>query len=65
VSIFGARLHVIADEDPQSLQGAVTEALEADGIHVLSAREGRFSMEDVFISVVEKAQQEGKAASEN
>jgi ABC-2 type transport system ATP-binding protein len=65
VSIFGARLHVIADEDPQSLQRAVTEALEADGIHVLSAREGRFSMEDVFISVVEKAQQEGKAASED
>jgi len=65
VSIFGARLHVIADEDPQSLQWAVTEALEADGIHVLSAREGRFSMEDVFISVVEKAQQEGKAASED
>jgi len=30
-----------------------------------SAREGRFSMEDVFISVVEKAQQEGKAASED
>src|SRR5215470_7833641 len=65
VSIFGARLHVIADEDPQSLQRAVTEALEAEGIHVLSAREGRYSMEDVFISVVEKAHQEGKAASED
>jgi ABC-2 type transport system ATP-binding protein len=65
VSIFGARLHVIADEDPQSLQRDVTKALEADGIHVLSAREGRFSMEDVFISVVEKAQQAGKVASED
>jgi ABC-2 type transport system ATP-binding protein len=65
VSIFGARLHVIADEAPQNLQRAVTEALEANGIHVLSAREGRFSMEDVFISVVEKAQQEGKVASED
>ncbi|MGH9754103.1 MAG: ATP-binding cassette domain-containing protein, partial [Blastocatellia bacterium] len=65
VSIFGDRLHVITDEDPQSCQRAITEELEANGIHVRDAREGRFSMEDVFISVVEKARQEGKVASED
>ena len=34
--------------------------LEANGIRVLDAHEGRFSLEDVFISVVEKARQQGK-----
>ena len=65
VSLFGDRLHVITDEDPQSCQRAITEELEANGIHVRDAREVRFSMEDVFISVVEKARQEGKVASED
>jgi hypothetical protein len=31
-------------------------------MRVMQIREGRFSMEDVFISVVEKARQEGKVA---
>ena len=38
--------------------------LEANGVHVISVREGRFSLEDVFISVVEKARQEGKSGEE-
>src|SRR5262245_27448965 len=50
VSIFGDRLHVITDEDPQSCRRAVTDELEANGIYVRDAREGSFSMEDVFIS---------------
>ena len=40
------------------------QKLEANGVHVISVREGRFSLEDVFISVVEKARQEGKVAVE-
>ena len=32
------------------------------GIHVIQVREKRFSMEDVFISIVEKARQQGKVA---
>ena len=35
-----------------------------NGIRVLEAREGRFSLEDVFISVVEKARQQGKIGAE-
>lgn len=65
VSLFGDRLHVITDEDAQSGLQTITKKLEANGIRVLSAREGRFSMEDVFIGVVEKARQEGKVASED
>jgi drug efflux transport system ATP-binding protein len=65
VSLFGDRLHVITDEEPQSGLQTITKKLEANGIRVLRAQEGRFSMEDVFISVVEKARQEGKVASED
>jgi ABC-2 type transport system ATP-binding protein len=65
VSLFGDRLHVITDEDPEIGERVTTEKLEANGVHVLQARVGRYSMEDVFISVVEKARQEGKVASED
>ena len=65
VSLFGDRLHVITDEDAESGIQATTEKLEENGIRVHDARERRFSMEDVFISVVEKARREGKVASED
>jgi drug efflux transport system ATP-binding protein len=65
VSLFGDRLHVITDEDPEVGRRATTEKLEANGIQVRDAREARFSMEDVFIGVVEKARLEGKVASED
>jgi ABC-2 type transport system ATP-binding protein len=65
VSLFGDRLHVIIDEEPEIGIQTTTEKLESNGIHVLQARAGRFSMEDVFISVVEKARLEGKVASED
>jgi ABC-2 type transport system ATP-binding protein len=65
VSLFGDRLHVITDEDPESGMRATAEKLEANGIHVRQARVGQYSMEDVFISVVEKARLEGKVASED
>ena len=62
VSLFGDRLHVITDGDAAAGEKATTEKLESNGIRVIQAREGRFSMEDVFIGVVEKARQEGKVA---
>jgi ABC-2 type transport system ATP-binding protein len=65
VSLFGVRLHVITDDDPVTAERANRQKLEANGIRVISVREGRFSLEDVFISVVEKARQEGKVASED
>jgi hypothetical protein len=38
--------------------------LNAVGIRVLQAREIRFSLEDVFIGIVEKARLEGKIGAE-
>jgi ABC-2 type transport system ATP-binding protein len=64
VSLFGNRLHVITDEDVAVGEKKTTEQLEAGGVHVISEREGRFSLEDVFISIVEQARREGKVAQE-
>jgi ABC-2 type transport system ATP-binding protein len=63
VSLFGDRLHVITDDEPERGKQLTAEMLEANGVHVISARKGRFSMEDVFISLVEKARQQGKVAA--
>ena len=65
VSLFGERLHVITDEDPGNAIKETTKRLEENGLHVISARENRFSLEDVFISIVEKARQQGKAATDD
>jgi ABC-2 type transport system ATP-binding protein len=65
VSLFGVRLHIITDDEPAAAERKNREKLEANGIKVLGVREGRFSLEDVFISVVERARQEGKVASED
>jgi ABC-2 type transport system ATP-binding protein len=63
VSQFGERLHVVTDEDAAAGQKRIAEKLAADGIKVVSAREGQFSLEDVFISVVEQARQQGRVAA--
>ena len=66
VSLFGDRLHVITDEDAADRDSEQRRSkLEANGIRVLGMREDRFSLEDVFISVVEKARQQGKIAAED
>ena len=62
VSLFGDRLHVIVDGDVADGEKATRDKLQSNGIRVIKIREGRFSMEDAFISVMEKARQEGKAA---
>jgi ABC-2 type transport system ATP-binding protein len=64
VSLFGERLHLITDEAPAIAIQQTTQRLEANGIRVLSAREDRFSLEDVFISIVEKARLENKVPVE-
>lgn len=61
VSLFGDRLHVITDKENQEQR--IAEKLKASGIEVRSVRQSRFSMEDVFISVVAQAQQRGMAVS--
>jgi len=65
VSLFGERLHMITDEDPAAAIKETTKQLEENGIHVTSAREIPFSLEDVFISIVEKARAQGKAATDD
>jgi ABC-2 type transport system ATP-binding protein len=63
ISLFGDRLHVITDDDVASGEKSTKEKLQSNGIRVLEMREGQFSMEDVFIGVVEKARQEGKVGA--
>jgi ABC-2 type transport system ATP-binding protein len=64
VSLFGDQLHVIVDESPEVGIPNVTRTLAELGIRVLDAEEQPYSLEDVFISVVEKAREQGKAAVE-
>jgi ABC-2 type transport system ATP-binding protein len=64
VSLFGNRLHVVTDEDVEAGKQTTTEKLESNGVRVISAREEPFSLEDVFISVIEKARQQGKVPAE-
>jgi ABC-2 type transport system ATP-binding protein len=64
VSLFGKRLHLITEDTPEIAIQQTTKRLEESGLRVLSAREDRFSLEDVFIAIVEKARLEGKVAIE-
>lgn len=65
VSLFGYRLHVITDESVESAERSIRRWLADRDIEVISIRESRFSLEDVFISVVEKAREQGLAAPED
>ena len=65
VSLFGERLHVITDDDVETGIRKTTQALNAQGVKVLSSREDSYSLEDVFISVVEKARLSGKFSVED
>jgi len=64
VSLFGDRLHVIVDADPQMGMKNVSDQLTTAGIKVLEVHEEPFSLEDVFIAVVEQMRKEGKSAEE-
>jgi ABC-2 type transport system ATP-binding protein len=64
VSLFGYRLHVIVDESAEEGKRSVTQRLEKEGIHVAEVREETYSLEDVFIAVVERAREQGKVAKE-
>jgi ABC-2 type transport system ATP-binding protein len=65
VSLFGERLHVIVDDEVERALHTIEAAIAGVGVRVLSARESRFSLEDVFISVVEQARLQGKVARED
>ena len=63
VSLFGDRLHVVIDEEPMDGIRRLSRTLSGAGIHVARAYPERYSLEDVFIAVVEKARLAGKVAS--
>ena len=65
VSLFGDRLHVITDDDLEAGHDATVAKLTAANIQVMSVVEEQYSLEDVFISVVEKARKQGKVSSED
>jgi ABC-2 type transport system ATP-binding protein len=64
VALFGDQLHVIVDEEAQAGIANVTQSLASAGIHVLDVEERTYSLEDVFIVIVEKARQQGLEAVE-
>jgi ABC-2 type transport system ATP-binding protein len=65
VSLFGDRLHVITDDDVASAEKDLRARLSDAGLAVRDIREEGYSLEDVFIAVVEKARLEGKFATED
>jgi ABC-2 type transport system ATP-binding protein len=56
VSVFGDRLHVVSDADADAAIAQTRAALEAAGVHVFEVREANFSLEDVFIGAVQRAE---------
>jgi len=58
VSIFGSRLHTILDNPDAEIEQIESWLSEA-GVNVRNQRKIEFSLEDVFISVVEQARQRG------
>lgn len=64
VSLFGDRIHVIADEAPEEAIAGLRAQLQEQGIQIRHATEREYSLEDVFLAVVDKARREGKIAKE-
>jgi ABC-2 type transport system ATP-binding protein len=55
VSLFGDRIHVIVDGDAVEAARQLTVHLEAASVHVLDARDQDYSLEDVFLAVVDRS----------
>src|SRR5215472_5499480 len=56
VSLFGNRLHVVTESDEQKREAAQT--LQEAGVQVLTQKPVPFSLEDVFISLIESRRSE-------
>jgi ABC-2 type transport system ATP-binding protein len=64
VSLFGDRIHVIVDGDPADAARELSARLAAGGIRALGVTEQDYSLEDVFILIVERNHRgEGAAAA--
>jgi len=64
VSLFGYMLHVVVD-DVKTGEPQVRQLLEQAGVRVEAIREESYSLEDVFIAVVEKSRAVGKFVEES
>jgi ABC-2 type transport system ATP-binding protein len=65
VSLFGDRIHVITDDAVDVAIADLRAQLAAAGVQVRRAAERDYSLEDVFLAVVEQARREGKIAKED
>lgn len=65
VSLFGDRLHVVVDGDPQQELHEIKELLVDHGVEVQDAHRATLSLEDVFIRLVEEARLRGKVGCED
>jgi ABC-2 type transport system ATP-binding protein len=63
VALFGDRLHVIVDGDPQRETRKITARLAQESIDVLETRDQDYSLEDVFLVIVEKNHRAQKAVA--
>ena len=54
VSLFGDRVHLITGDDIDAEKQWALDRLRANRIQIFNVREERFSLEDVFISVVQR-----------
>jgi ABC-2 type transport system ATP-binding protein len=63
VALFGDRLHVIVDGDAEAEARRLGARLERESIRVLATRDQDYSLEDVFLVIVERNQRgQAKAA---
>jgi ABC-2 type transport system ATP-binding protein len=56
VSIFGDRVHAIVDGDGEAAARELTARLEREGIRIAEATAQDYSLEDVFLVIVQKSQ---------
>ena len=63
VALFGDRLHVIVDGDATEAGRGFAARLEREAIRVLGVTEQDYSLEDVFIVIVEKSRANGSRAA--
>jgi ABC-2 type transport system ATP-binding protein len=63
VSLFGDRLHVIIDDDPAVAEAWLRERLAHRNIRILAAVPQEYSLEDLFLVVVERGRLDPQAAA--
>jgi drug efflux transport system ATP-binding protein len=63
VSLFGDRIHVIVDGDAADAVRGLGARLERGSIRMLGATEQDYSLEDVFILIVERNRRAGGATA--